>query len=204
MARSSDSFFLLALLKDKTFQAREIRRVIAFATLYLVITTVLLGVFYNQMLGQMVSGTAPMLFVSEDMNMINEQIPSLASVLGRWILIMLVVNVIVTTLISMYIVRKLGQPILAVKRALREIGEGKLNVRLRASDDREFGEIFEAVEAAVSNINERVATAKSEMLIVQELQQQPAPDSAAVSASLNNCQQALDYFTTEDAVNKAA
>ena len=39
MARSSDSFFLLALIKDKTFQAREIRRVIAFATLYLVITT---------------------------------------------------------------------------------------------------------------------------------------------------------------------
>ena len=50
MARSSDSFFLLALLKDKTFQAREIRRVIAFATLYLVITTVMLAAMYNQML----------------------------------------------------------------------------------------------------------------------------------------------------------
>ena len=85
MARSSDSFFLLALIKDKTFQAREIRRVIAFATLYLVLTTVLLGIFYNQMLGQLVSGASPMLFVSEDMRMINEQIPSLSSVLGTWI-----------------------------------------------------------------------------------------------------------------------
>ncbi|OED39142.1 hypothetical protein AB833_16520 [Chromatiales bacterium (ex Bugula neritina AB1)] len=204
MARSSDSFFLLALLKDKTFQAREIRRVIAFATLYLVITTALLGIFYNQMLGQLVSGTAPMLFVSEDMSMINEQIPSLSSVLGRWILIMLVVNVIVTSFISIYIVRKLGQPILAVKRALREIGEGKLNVRLRASDDQEFSEIFDAVESAVSSINEQVAAAKNEVQTARELQEQPTPDQAAISSSLSNCQQALDYFTTEDAAQKAA
>ena len=89
MARSSDSFFLLALLKDKTFQAREIRRVIAFATLYLVITTVMLAAMYHHMLGQLVSGNSPMLFVSEDMSLLNEQIPSMASVLGQWIVMML-------------------------------------------------------------------------------------------------------------------
>ena len=110
MARSSDSFFLLAILKDKTFQAREIRRVIAFASLYLVITTVMLAVMYNQMLGQLVSGNSPMLFVSEDMSLLNEQIPSLGSVLGRWIVMMMVINVVVTTMISMFIIRKLGAP----------------------------------------------------------------------------------------------
>jgi len=149
MPRSSDFIFPIALLKDKTFQAREIRRVIAFATLYLVLTTIMLGVFYHHMLGQLVSGKAPMLFVSEDMAMLNEQIPSLASVLGRWIVMMMAMNIVVTTLISMYIVRKLGAPILAVKRALREIGDGKLNVRMRASDDEEFGEITAALAAAV-------------------------------------------------------
>ena len=44
MARSSDSIFPLSILKDKTFQAREIRRVLALATVYLVVTTVLMGV----------------------------------------------------------------------------------------------------------------------------------------------------------------
>jgi len=199
MARSSDSFFLLSLLKDQTFQAREIRRVIAFASLYLLITTVLLGVFYNQMLGQLVSGTAPMLFVSEDMNMINEQIPSLGSVIGRWILIMLVVNVVVTTLISMYIIRKLGQPLLAVKRALREIGEGKLDVQLRASDSEEFKEIFDAVEVAVASINHQVSNAKNEMKIVKQLKDSPIPNEEELQASLDNCEQALDFFTTQSA-----
>lgn len=197
MSRSSDSIFPIALLKDKTFQAREIRRVIAFATLYLVLTTIMLGVFYHHMLGQLVSGKAPMLFVSEDMNMLNEQIPSLASVLGRWIVMMMVMNIVVTTLISMYIIRKLGQPLLAVKRALREIGEGRLNVRMRASDDEEFGEITQALAVAVSSINERVAAAQGEMEQIEALRQQPGTSIEALDKSLSDCKTALDYFVTE-------
>jgi len=198
MARSSDSFFLLAILKDKTFQAREIRRVIAFATLYLVITTVMLAAMYHHMLGQLVSGNSPMLFVSEDMNMLNEQIPSMASVLGQWIVMMLVVNVVVTCLISMYIIRKLGTPLLAVKRALREIGAGNLNVRLRADDDKEFADVSAALESAVASINRQIAEAKGQIQTVHDLQSQSA-NSDEVSESLQNCREALDYFTTSDA-----
>jgi len=129
MARSSDSFFLLALFKDKTFQAREIRRVIAFATMYLVLTTVLLGIFYNQMLGQLVSGTSPMLFVSEDMRMINEQIPSLSSVLGTWILVMLAVND--------YAVASINKQIVSAKASFQQVeqvrGEAANAEQLEAS-----------------------------------------------------------------------
>lgn len=199
MARSSDSFFLLALLKDKTFQAREIRRVIAFATLYLVITTVMLAAMYHHMLGQLVSGNSPMLFVSEDMSMLNEQIPSMASVLGQWIVMMLVVNVVVTTMISMYIIRKLGQPLLAVKRALREIGEGNLDVRLRADDDKEFADVSAALQSAVVSINRQISDAQGQMQTLQELQQQPAASAEDYSESLNNCRDALDFFNTADA-----
>lgn len=202
MSRSSDSIFPIALLKDKTFQAREIRRVIAFATLYLILTTIMLGVFYHHMLGQLVSGKAPMLFVSEDMNMLNEQIPSLASVLGQWIVMMMVMNIVVTSLISLYIVRKLGQPLMAVKRALREIGDGKLNVRMRASDDDEFGEITQALASAVSSINRHVATAKGEMAQIESLRQQPAANAEELETSLTNCKIALDYFVTDS--NQAA
>ncbi len=200
MARSSDSFFLLAILKDKTFQAREIRRVIAFATLYLVITTVMLALMYNQMLGQLVAGNSPMLFVSEDMNMLNEQIPSLGSVLGRWIVMMLVVNVVVTTLISMYIIRKLGAPILAVKRALREIGQGNLNVRLRAEDNKEFGDVSDALQEAVNSINSQIAEAKGQVATVQQLQQEAA-NADKISESLEDCSNVLNFFKTTNAAN---
>ena len=37
MARSSDSAFPLSLLRDRTFQAREIRRVVKLSALYLVV-----------------------------------------------------------------------------------------------------------------------------------------------------------------------
>ena len=198
MARSSDSFFLLALFKDKTFQAREIRRVIAFATLYLVLTTIMLGLFYNQMLGQLVAGKSPMLFVSEDMGMLNEQIPSLSSVLGRWVVMMMVMNIVVTSMISIYIVRKLGQPLLAVKRALREIGDGNLNVRMRASDDNEFSELTEALGIAVASINKQLSSAKNEMQQIHDLKQQPDVNSEQIDTSLSNCKIALDYFITDD------
>ena len=198
MARSSDSFFLLAILKDKTFQAREIRRVIAFASLYLVITTVMLAVMYNQMLGQLVSGNSPMLFVSEDMSLLNEQIPSLGSVLGRWIVMMMVINVVVTTMISMFIIRKLGAPLLAVKRALREIGQGNLNVRLRADDDREFSEVTSALQEAVVSINRQIAEAKGQVHVVQELQKKSA-NGEEIAESLENCSNALDFFNTAEA-----
>ena len=201
MARSSDSFFLLAILKDKTFQAREIRRVIAFATLYLVITTLMLGVMYSQMLGQLVSGNAPMLFVSEVMNMLNQQVPSMGSVLGRWIVMMMIVNVVVTSLISMYIIRKLGTPILAVKRALREIAAGNLNVRLRADDDKEFRDVSEALQEAVVSINQQIAEAKGQMQNLQELQKQPNVKAEELSQSVENCNNALNFFTTADAAS---
>lgn len=201
MARSSDSFFLLALLRDKTFQAREIRRVIAFATLYLVLTTIMLGLFYNQMLGQLVAGKSPMLFVSEDMGMLNEQIPSLSAVLGRWIVMMMLLNILVTSLISVYIIRKLGQPLLAVKRALREIGEGKLNVKMRASDEAEFSELTEALSVAVASINKQIGAAKNEMEHLQELKEQPVANSEEFDSTLTNCKIALDYFVTDPASN---
>ncbi len=201
MARSSDSFFLVALFKDKTFQAREIRRVMALATLYLVLTTIMLGLFYNQMLGQLVAGNSPMLFVSEDMGMLNEQIPSLSSVLGRWIVMMMVMNVVVTAMISVYIVRKLGQPLLAVKRALREIGDGNLNVKMRASDDNEFAELTEALSVAMLSINQQVATAKNEMQQIHELKDQPVANAEKIESSLSNCKMALDYFKTDQATD---
>ena len=198
MARSSDSNFLLALFRDKTFQAREIRRVILLASIYLVITTVLVGIFYHMILGKLIEGAAPLFFVSEDMELFNESLPGLTAVVGRWIVAMLVINVLVTVGIGTYIVRKLGHPILAIKRALREIGEGDLNVRLRESDNNEFGEIADELNNASSRIKKHIAEAKQEMTLLQELKNAPAANSADFDRALENCHQALNYFKSEN------
>lgn len=204
MARSSDSFFLLALIKDKTFQAREIRRVILLATLYLIVTTVLLGIFYHVMIGKLVAGTAPLFFVSEDMQRFNEMVPGLAAVLGRWVIIMLVVNVVITTALSVYITRRLGHPILAIKRALRDISEGDLNVRLRDRDNNDFSEITEGLNKAMKEVRRHIVSAKKEISTLSELQNAPAMNEAEVKTAINNCKDALDHFkanTNDTAAN---
>lgn len=193
MARSSDSGFLGSILRDKTFQAREIRRVLLLTCVYLGVTTVLVGVFYHQMLGQILEGAAPLLFVSEDMALANEAVPTLSAVLGKWLIAMLVVNVLVTVCLATYITRKLGHPLLAIKRALRQIGEGRLDVRLRAADNNEFGDIAKELTTAVNSIREQIAAAKSGIEQVGSVAENAA-DSTELSTAINDCRHALDYF----------
>ncbi|MFK7992677.1 MAG: HAMP domain-containing protein [Granulosicoccus sp.] len=204
MARSSDSIFLISLLRDKTFQAREIRRVILLSLVYLAVTTVLVGVFYHQMLGTLLQGMAPLLFVSEDIAMANEALPTMSSVLGKWMLVMLGVNVLITSAVAIYITRKLGRPILAIKRALRDIGDGKLDVRLRSSDKNEFGEISTELTAAMHSIRLQISAAKESIAELETHQDQPSVLELApeIDIALDNCRSALDFFQTSASDNE--
>ncbi len=195
MARSSDAIFPLSLVKDKTFQMRQIRRVLWLTLFFIVQSTLLLGVFYHNLLGELVRGAAPLLFASEDLQLLNEQIPDVSAVMGRWLIIMLVINALVTSLIGIYIMRKLGSPLLAMRRALNEIGDGNLSVRLRSGDAREFADLTEALNRALENIQCKIEQAQDQTKILSELDQQPPPDAEDVENALQNCKQALDYFT---------
>jgi len=188
MARSSDLVFPLALLRDRTFQAREIRRVMKLAGLYLVATTILVGVFYHQMLGQLLEGMAPLLFVSEDMALAAEAVPSLSAVLGKWLIAMLALNVMITVSLGIYILRKLGAPLMAIKRSLREIGTGNLDVRLRATDDAEFGELVDELAGAMVSVRRHVSAARAGL-------DRPGDPQA----SIDDCRAALAWFTLDSA-----
>ena len=193
MARSSDSPFPLSLLRDRTFQAREIRRVAKLSALYLVVTTILVGLFYHQMLGRLIDGMAPLLFVSEDAALATEAVPGLGEVLGRWLVAMMIVNVVVTAALGVWITRRLGQPLMAIKRALREVAGGNLAVRLRASDDEDFGELAAELAEAMARVREHVADAKG---IVEA----PGRDEGE---ALAEARAALEWFRTEPAVDGA-
>jgi methyl-accepting chemotaxis protein len=199
MARSSDSNFLVAFFLDRTFQAREIRRVIGLSFVYLIVTTLLVGVFYHHMLGKMLDGMAPLLFVSEDMALANEAIPAMGAVLGRWLVAMLAINAVITIFVGIYIARRLGHPILAIKRALVEIGNGNLDVRLRSSDSKDFGEIATALSAAMHSIRVQISAAKDGMAQVTTLQKtSQATNDNEIDAALDNCRGALDFFQTDN------
>ena len=196
MARASDSFFLFAIFRDQTFQMRQVRRVMLLAGLFVLQSTIVLGVFYHFLLGEMVAGTGPMLFASDELQRLNSQIPGLTSVLGRWIIIMLVVNVLLTAAVAFYIFRKLGTPLLAIKRVLNEIAGGNLDVRLRSGDSGEFAEIVDALNGAVSCMQEKIGDAKLTVESVDADNAQTPADTDRVKQALTDCKQALAYFET--------
>lgn len=200
MARSSDSIFFLSLIRDKSFQAREIRRVILLSLVYLLITTALVGLFYHHMLGSLLEGMSPLLFVSEDMAMTDEALPAMSSVLGRWMLVMLGVNAAITVALSIFITRKLGQPILAIKRALRDIGNGHLDVRLRSTDKNEFGEIADELTRAMHTVRLKISAAQESMADVTSMRKNSLDtpyQNDDIDEALANCSSALEFFQVD-------
>jgi len=201
MARSSDAVFPLSLVKDKTFQMRQIRRVLWLTLFFVVQSTIVLGVFYHYLLGEMVAGTAPLLFASEDLQTLTESVPSTKEVMMRWIIIMLCVNALVTLGIGVYIMRKLGNPLLAIRRALNELGDGHLDVRLRSGDTKEFSELSDALNRALEQIQGKIEQARQQTRILDTLEQQPRPDAKEIEQALINCRDALGYFDKGSVTN---
>jgi len=164
---------------------------------FVVQTTLLLGIFYHNLLGQIVEGTAPLLFASEEMKTLAERVPAAGAVMGKWMLWMLALNAVITVAIGVYIVRKLGNPMLAMRRALTDIGNGNLDVRLRTGDATEFSELSAALNGALEQIQVQISKAREETAIIDGLEQQPDPDPAELQRALVNCRMALNYFDTD-------
>lgn len=169
---------------------------------FIVQSTLVLGVFYYFLLGDLVAGTAPLLFTSEDMAMLNEQIPSVSTVMSQWLVVMLAINAVVTGAIAVYVMRKLGNPILALHRALNEMGDGNLNVRLRSRDSKDFGELTEAMNRATASIQKQIEAAKQQTKVLDELESQPDPDAQEIRKALENCRNVLSFFR-EDSTEPA-
>ena len=203
MARSSDAAFPLSLVRDKTFQLRQVRRVLSLAAFFIVQSTLLLGVFWHNLLGEVVAGNAPLLFASEDLRLLADRIPSTGTVMGEWLVAMLALNAVVTGALCLWILRRLGNPILAIRRALNEIGDGNLEVRLRTGDSKEFSELTVALNRALEEVQSRIAEARELTRVLDGLDDQPPPDEQSVRTALAECRDVLSWFDTRAANSDA-
>lgn len=199
MARATDAIFPISLWRDKAFQLKQVRRVLWLALFFVVQTTLLLGVFYHQWLGKLVAGNSPLLFASEELGLIDERIPSVGSAMGQWLLIMLAINAVLMLGLGLYILRRMANPQLALTRALNEIGDGHLNVRLRTGDKEEFNEVCEALNRALEKVQNHIDDARRQAAIIESLDQQPYPDEQAMRDALERCHASLAFFESAQA-----
>jgi len=128
---------------------------------------------------------------------LNEQIPSVGTVMLRWLLVMLGLNALVTAVICIYIMRRLGSPILAIDRALNDIGDGNLNVRLRETDSGEFNELCVSLNRATAKIQSRIEAVREEVRVLESLDTQPAPSPEDVHNAVQNCRNVLSFFRAD-------
>ena len=161
----------------------------------------MLGIFYHAFLGNVVAGNAPMLFASEDLGSLAEAVPPMSTVLSQWLIVLLLINAVVSTGIAIYIIRKLANPLLAIKRVLNEIGDGNLEARLRVGDSREFGELSEALNRALEQVHCKIKEARELTRVIDTLEDQPMSDDAALRTAMIRCRDVLSYFDARHAEN---
>ncbi len=138
----------------------------------------------------MVQGVSPLMFVSEDMQSVDENVPRMSAMLGKWLLLMLVINLVVTLAAGVYIVRKLGAPIMALKRVIREIGEGNFAVKVRKDKDSEFSEVFDTLADSTAKLRAQMDEVSSPL-------QTESEDAAELAQAIRESRKALEYFNTE-------
>lgn len=194
MARSSDAAFPLSLIRDKAFEMRQIRRVLFLALFFIVQSTLVLGFFYHIFLGNLVAGNAPVFFVSEDISSVSDAVPTMSTVLKQWMLVMVLINAAVTAAISVYVLRRMGSPVLAMRRVLNEVGDGNLNTRLRENDSQEFAELSVAFNHAMAQVTDRIHKAQELTDIVDSRAEQPRAEDAGLIEAMTECREVLNYF----------
>ena len=173
---------------------RQIRRVALLAAFFTLQSTLLLGAFHHELLGRLVEGNAPLVFASEDIGSLAARVPATGEAMGRWLVIMLALNALATVGIGTWIVRRLGNPILAMRRVLDEIGDGHLDVRLRVGDAKEFDELATALNRALAAVQTHVSEARAATALLDAMDDQPTPDAAALRGALERCRERLDWF----------
>ena len=94
----------------------------------------------------------------------------------------------------MYITRKLGHPLMAIRRALREVAAGNLDVRLRETDDSEFGELSAELQHALTVVRNQVAEAKASI----------SENDGDAESAIKNAQNALNYFQVDSDNNNSS
>lgn len=196
MARSSDAVFPLSLLRDRSFQLQQIRRLLWLTLFFVVQSTLLLGFLYHQLLGDLVTGTAPLLFAAEELAALDQQVPATGDVMLRWLLLVLGMNALSMLCIGVYLMRKLGNPLLAMRRALDEIAAGNLNVRLRAGDADEFSELTVSLNDALEQVQQKIEAVREETRILNAAPpgEQRRPTAADIEQALSNCRNVLSFF----------
>ncbi|MEM7468871.1 MAG: HAMP domain-containing protein [Pseudomonadota bacterium] len=182
------------LFEEQGLHISALRKVLLLCGVFVIASTVTVAVFHYQLIGHIADGAGPMLFIPDEYHRMFQDLPAVGDIIGRWLIIMLVINTIIVGGITYYVVEKLGRPLVLLKRYTNALGDGQLNVDLDSSEDHELREITETLNQATARIQLMVMALKENLTILEDEDQ--SYNKMQRQQALEGCRAALDYFET--------
>jgi len=182
-------------LLEKGFHFRQIRRLLVVTTCMVIISSIAMGMFYNEMMDLFTSGDLPAYFMPEDMARLDAQIPGFRATLLHWIAIIFCINFVVCLFIGILITNKLGGPLFKFKQSMHHISMGKLYTIVEIRQGDEFQDMAESINRMVSTV-QLMILAINENIDRLEKSMEGNENNSDIEQAIEGCRCALSFFET--------
>ena len=144
-----------SLVVEQDFKQRQLTWVLGFAGLYVVVSSLMLGAFYVQLLHTAAAGAPPLSIGFEDSLEIWNRMPGLRRAVTLWATALTGLSVLFATAVGLVWTHKMGGPVYRFKAELERIRDGQpiRKITLRRGD--EFQDVAAALNATLETIEAR-------------------------------------------------
>lgn len=140
---------------EQDFKQRQLMWVLGFAVVYVVLSSLVLGAFYVQLLHAAVVGAPPLSFGLEDSLEMWNQLPGLRYAVTLWATALTGLSVFFATAVGLIWTHKTGGPIYRFKTALARLRDGQAVEKITLRRGDEFQDLAVALNETLESVEAR-------------------------------------------------
>ena len=182
-------------LVERGFQTRQIMRLLGLSFITLIVSTIALLLFYNQIIDSLMKSDLPFYLMPEESEELASQLPGLRNTLFTWMTIMSGINLFLVVIIGVFITKKLGGPLYRFKQIMKQIANGDLTVEVELRKGDEFQDLAEDISEAVARVQLMILAIKENVDSLKALHAIDTKNNAAEQCVIG-IEDALAYFRT--------
>lgn len=190
-------FWSKADAAEKSFHARQLRRLFFLTVLVLLVYTIIFGVFYSYIVDKLLSSQIANDLLPEELMELSSIIPGVRETLIWSIIVIMLLNIVMTLIVGVIITHKLASPLYHFKMAAKKMGEGRLDVSIHLNRGDEFKDLAKDLNSAIARIQLMIMAVKENVLVLESELDLKHLDKRLKDA-IDGCHEALTYFETVD------
>ncbi len=180
---------------EPQFYKRQLSRLLLLAFITVVLSSVVLAYFYNNMISLLMSSESSLQYLPDELEHLSDSLPGLFNTLLIWIAVLSVVTGITTVFTGIFMLTRLAGPLYRLKKAVARLGEGDLSIHVVLRDGDEFDDLADDLNGAAARIQLMVMACKENLAIIETLQAEDIQNER-LQQSIDGVRHALTYFDT--------